>query len=47
MLRTFAFDPKNRKDVEALLAKADAEALRAALGVMFMEPRLVTFLTSR
>lgn len=47
VLRTFEFDPRNRPQVEALLERADAEALRAALGIMCMTPRLVTFLTSR
>lgn len=45
VLRTFRFEPKNRAEVEALLAKADAEALRGALGVMCMNPRLVSFVT--
>jgi hypothetical protein len=40
--RAFEFDPKKRKEVEALLAEVDERALRCAMDLLLTKPGLVT-----
>lgn len=44
--RAFEFDPKRRKEVEALLAEVDERALRSAIDLLLTKPGIVARLPS-